>query len=230
MKRKGQFFLHLEEFNGSKYPTFIKNILKESAFDTEAALKTLENSSVTKIEGIVNENIKLVKDTVYVDNNGDLKKSPFKFLPGHEALILNIPLDLKKYIESKLAKKKTRPDIKDLKVSLKDKIKKYFENKKINLTIQPDDLTNFSVIDNRVRCLARCQICSIKVPCLYINSSWKNSNYCKHIVDCFNKKAQKNSNQVGLEVSAVQTRVEIQRANNSNLASKIIAEVQHVAR
>lgn len=221
MKRRRQFFSHLEEFNGSKYPTFIKNILKETAFDTEAALKTLENSSIKKIEQIVNENTNLVNDTIYVDNNGVLKKSPFKFLPGHEALLLNIPIDLKKYLESKLEGKKKTPDIKNLKVLLKDKITKYIENKKIDLTIQSDDFTNFSVSDNCVRCLAKCQICSIKVPCLY-NTSWKNSNYCKHIVDCFKKKAKKNSDQIST--------LEIQRAKNSNLVSKIIAEVKHVAR
>lgn len=227
MKRKGCIFLLLEKFNGSKYPTFIKDILKETAFDTEAALKTLEKSSVEKIEQIVTENTDLVKNTVYVNHDGSLKISPFKFLLGHKNLILAIPIDLQKYLQSKLEQKNAKrvPDIKNLKVLLTDKIKKYIESKKLDFTVQSDDLTNFSTSGNRVRCLARCPFCSIKVPCVY-NSSWKNSNYNKHIVNCFNKEAQKNTVKNSLENSSVK----IQRARDSDSVNKIIAEVNNVAR
>lgn len=225
MKRRRQIFSLLEEFTKSKYPKFIKQILIENAFDSEAALKTIEKSSVDKIEKIINENTDLVKDTVYVNNDGSLKKSPFKFLLGHEALILNIPLDLEKYLQSKSKKKNTTPDIINLKVLLEKKIKKYIESKGLDLTIQSDDFTSFSVSDNVVKCLARCPICSIKVPCAY-DSSWKNSNYCKHIVHCFDKKAKKKPDQ---NITAEIPR-EIQRANNGNSVSNIISEVKNVAK
>lgn len=138
---------------------------------------------------------------------------------------MNIPLDLEKYLQSKSKKKNTTPDIRNIKVLLEEKIKKYIENKRLDLTIRSDDFTSFSISDNVVKCLARCPICSIKVPCAY-DSSWKNSNYCKHIVHCFDKKSKKNPDQ-NLDQNIT---VEIQRAKNGNTVSNIISEVQNVTK
>lgn len=79
MKRRTPIFTSLEDFNGSKYPTFIKDILIATAFDSEATLGILTKNSVELIESIVNENKELLKDTRYVDNEGNFKISPINF-------------------------------------------------------------------------------------------------------------------------------------------------------
>lgn len=86
MNRRTPIFTSLEDFNGSKYPKFIKDILKATAFDRQATLRVLTKNSIDLIESIVNVNTELLKDTVYLDKEGNLKKSPFKFLPGHETI------------------------------------------------------------------------------------------------------------------------------------------------
>lgn len=88
------------------------------------------------IEASVNKNIDLLKDSVYdsvyLDENGILKKTPFKFLLGHEALLLGIPKDVEEYLSNKKQKKESKnlpPPIDQLKVSLIKKVTEFAEKK-----------------------------------------------------------------------------------------------------
>lgn len=75
-------------------PDYIVNILRNSGFESLSALALLEANSIDEIEKFVNENRLLVVDTIY--NN----KKEFKFLPGHRALLLNLPRNIEKYQNS----------------------------------------------------------------------------------------------------------------------------------
>lgn len=196
MKPSGVIFTRLEKSNNSKYPKFIKDILMRTAFDSAASLKTLNKSCIENIEKFVHENKELVKDTVYVDEEGNLKNIPFKFMIGHESLLLNIPKDLEVYLSKKntVEKKRETPAFDDLRSTFKNKLQKYLNKKHINLTFGEDlgeDLAkHFSKKNNRVKCIAQCPFCEARFPCVY-DSCWRVSNYFKHIVPCLKKHAPK---------------------------------------
>lgn len=80
MKRKGLILTHLESFKRVKFPIFIKNILIECAYDTVAALRTINNATILELEKFANKRLDLLKNTNYIDNTGKLKSDPLKFL------------------------------------------------------------------------------------------------------------------------------------------------------
>lgn len=78
----------------SKVPNFIIKILQESGFENISSLEHLSSNYIDDIEKIVDENRDLIADHRYkVDRK-------FKFLPGHRALLLNIPKAVEKHINN----------------------------------------------------------------------------------------------------------------------------------
>lgn len=194
MTRTPVIYSRLEKHNKNKYPIFIKNILIEAGYDSAAALKTIEKSSIEKIEKIVSENLSLLKETQYVHDSGQLKTVPFKFKIGHEALILSIPKDLIDYLSKKnIENTRKNPAIENeaasetdfdvLKESSLNKVKQFFVRKKINLKIDIALLSALTRINNQVKCYLKCPSCDIKVACNF-DTCWHISNYYKHIELC----------------------------------------------
>lgn len=210
MKRKGIIFAHLEQFKKCKYPVFIKNILIETAFDTAASLRAIKKCTIEVIENFVNDRTDLLKGTS--DNSGNLKNIPFKFLIGHEALILRLPNDVEEYLLSKNERKKEFPAIDELKKLFITRIKNFTENKHIELTLNPEDLSKFTNNKSCVKCVANCPICSSKIDCTY-STSWKISDYCKHIVTCAQNLAQNNARPTQIQRST--PNVVIQEVRNA---------------
>lgn len=73
-----------------KIPNFIIKIFEESGFETISTLELLTSSYIDDIEEIVNTNRALVINTRYKTDG------KFKFLPGHRALLLNLPKEIEK--------------------------------------------------------------------------------------------------------------------------------------
>lgn len=139
---KGLIFTRLEKSNNSKYPKFLKNILIHTGFNSAAALRIIDKNSIESIETYINDNFDeskiLLEDTLYLDSNGNLNKTPFKFLLGHRSLILNLPKDLNEHFSKKLekaSKKKTKksviPSAEELKKSFNSRVKSYTDKKKL---------------------------------------------------------------------------------------------------
>lgn len=195
MKRKAIIFSQLQNFKKSKYPEFLKNILIETAFDTAAALRTINKSTIEEIEKIVNQRTNLLKDTSYIDETGNLIKTPFKFMLGHESLLLRLPNDVDAYLSRKTKSICEIPTIDDLKVSFVERIKIFAERKNIALTLSSVlgsvNLSEFTHKENIVKCVANCPFCLIKICCSY-KSNWKICNYNKHILSCAEKAARLN--------------------------------------
>lgn len=86
-----------------KYPKFIVNILKSSAFDRNSLLY-LNEKSVQDIEKYITENPELLRGSPYfAEFNATSNTGPnldFKFKIGHKQLLLNIPKFLKKKLQS----------------------------------------------------------------------------------------------------------------------------------
>lgn len=190
MKHIGSIFTKLEKVSRSKYPKFIKNILIETAFNTPAALKAINEASIEQIESIMNNDLNLLNKTVYVNERGELKKKPFKFLIGHKALILNFPKEIselelwqkseknKKKSEKKPKRNENQDEI-DLKILLVEKVANHLKKKKIAINLELE-ITNFEKGTARDKCLVKCPFCSKKIPCTY-ETRWQISNLCTHI-------------------------------------------------
>lgn len=220
-------FAQLEKFNKVKYPQFIKRILIENGFETAAALKILNKSSVEHLERIVSENKDFfLKNTSYIDKDGQLKITPFKFKFGHETLLLNFPKDLSAYFEQKNNDKKLKIselNIEDIKISFVDKIVAYLSEKFIEGSVSPEYLSAFNKTTRNVKCLAKCLYCASQITCIF-DSSWRISNYLKHIVACSQTTA--NANATGSESIAIQSN--IQRADDVSVLHDVQNIVQTV--
>lgn len=204
MKREGLIFSQLQNFKKVKYPGFIRNILIATGFDTAAALRCIKKSTIEEIERFVNNKTDfsdLLKDSSYIDERGNLKKTPFKFMLGHEILILNLPEDVKEYKLRKVQKSEILK-IEELKLSFIERTKKFAQKKNITLTINSEDLTKFEKSNTGIKCEAKCPFCAVKTICTY-DSSWKLSNYNKHIISCARKNARVSSQIKRSEPTAV---------------------------
>lgn len=163
MKRRGIIFARIENLKNFKFPIFLKNILIESAFDSAAALKTIKKESIAEIEQFVSTRLDLLKKTEYIDESGKLKSSPFKFLPGHAALISNLPDDTEDLLRAK-NKEKDIPSIEILKSTFAEKIKQFEQKNKIRV---PTDRTIITLSNNQAKCFLKCPYCDKKIRLLF---------------------------------------------------------------
>lgn len=89
-----------------------------------------------------------------------------------------------------------------------ERINNYAVNKKFDFVVSANKLTNFTLNENRAKCLMKCFFCEVNVACLFNNNCWHISNYTKHIHDHLKKNHQ---------------RIEIQRGNQF-----VLSEVESV--
>lgn len=104
---KINIFKKLGKSLNEKLPENIGQILDESGFCTKAAILTLSDiANIKFIEEHINENREnyrtILQKTRYEN------KTPFKFLPGHVALIKSLPQEILKISQQKKENKKTR--------------------------------------------------------------------------------------------------------------------------
>lgn len=189
MKQTAPIFTKLEKLNRSKYPKFIKQILILTAFNTPAASKAINENSIRQIESAVNNNLNLLSKTEYVDKRGELKNKPFKFLIGHETLLLNFPQEIRELQTLKKSEKtpgtNQNIDQKELKILLVEKVANYIKNKKLAINIELE-ITN----STENRCSVKCPFCIKKIPCTF-DTRWRISNLCTHILSCSKKIANR---------------------------------------
>lgn len=94
----------MEQFTGETIPKLIVDILTNTGYDTPWAIQSIKCEQILKIECHINakssrfENI--FKGTVYEE------VTPFELLPGHEAMVLNLP---KVYEQMKMVEKVIQP-------------------------------------------------------------------------------------------------------------------------
>lgn len=74
---------------GEPIPESVIIILKTTGHDQKISLKTLEAKSIAEIEEFITENPTILSELPA--NSVYWRIKPFKFLPGHRALIENIP-------------------------------------------------------------------------------------------------------------------------------------------
>lgn len=221
MKRKGVIFSRLEKINKAKYPNFIKQILIENGFDTAAALRTLNKSVIENLEQIINEKTVYLKNKSYVDVDGQLKITPFKFKIGHETILLNLPKDLTDYLTQKNNtenEKISEIAIEDIKIAFVDKVVSFLSTKNISGSVSPEYLSAFTKQNKKIKCLIKCLYCSSKLNCFF-DSCWRLSNYYKHIVACSKATVLATVIQPSIQplTTGPRTKLTIQRAEHFSL-------------
>lgn len=112
-----------------------------------------------------------MQNTEYVDKSGNLKTNPFVFLPGHEALILNLPKDIDDFL-CETNKVKSIPSIDDLKSSIKEKINNFAHQNNLKISTVKTIITH---ANKKVKCFLKCSFCDTKLS-IRFESSWKLSN------------------------------------------------------
>lgn len=193
MKRSSRIFTQLEKFNRSKYPKFLKQILIETAFNIPASLKAINEQSIESIEKFVNNDLKLLNKTEYVNEKGELKVKPFKFLIGHKALILNFPKEIDVLKAAKKREKSQNRESTDENASENEltnllilKITNYCKTKKIkipNTVNLSGNISNFEQNLDQTRVSVKCPFCIKIIPCT-VDTVWRMSNFGQHITTC----------------------------------------------
>lgn len=97
-------------------PGCIEKILNDTGFDSEIALLELNEVNILNIEEFVQKNPVILKETIYEN------RIPFKFLPGHRALLLAIPNRLNNL---KVPKKKNKTSAKSFSIDRKNSTSKH---------------------------------------------------------------------------------------------------------
>lgn len=103
-----QFWNLFQSYLGkNKLPDFIIQILESAGYDTAISVQSLNEHQIEQIEKFVEININkdFLKDTVYDS------EVPFKFLPGHVALLLGAKSYIEKYIDENLKRKYKKPKL-----------------------------------------------------------------------------------------------------------------------
>lgn len=90
---KANVFKSLEKFIGDKFPDKLDEILTSAGFDVKGSLLKIDEHTVTTIENFINSNAENFVSILHGTKYESIK--PFKFLPGHVALITNLPEFLK---------------------------------------------------------------------------------------------------------------------------------------
>lgn len=194
--------------NGKKLPAFIVDVLKYSGFDTKIALANINSEDINAIEKFIDENstkfVESFKNSVYENIK------PFKFIPGHRALILNIPIVLKEH-EVLKKPKSTRKELSEneLKELLISKIQNYEQKYHYEFKLTIDDIKSFETVNGEYKCYVNCKFCAKSFLCTF-KMHWMTSNLFKHLKTHFEE----------IEIQSVRSYARNGQENNLNLENE----------
>lgn len=168
----------------SKVPTCMKKLLTLSGYNSALSFKLVTEETLHDAEHFIEENHWNV-----VDEFDEYKNvTPFKFLPGHKALIFGIKVQIDDFQESKKLKKKMKltavlNEI-ELQTPLLHQLSSFTKNLGLKAVWTKDSLNDSTF--TATECASFCT-CTILCPlcCSSFNvrfdKHWKNSNIYKHL-------------------------------------------------
>lgn len=160
----------------------MKKILLKCGYGHELALQTLNEEKIITIEYFVNRNKNLLAETRY-------EKNPmFKFLPGHRAIIKDIPHKIAGYKKTKQAKLALESSQMlfnqerrtELKHALVEKVINYTKKIKFDQTLSIRNVTQCKEVGSLLQCRLKCPLCDKQYLCNY-KTYWAISNLEHHI-------------------------------------------------
>lgn len=151
-------------------PDIVVKILRASGFDSKAALTILNHESLVDIEEYVEENRALVFNSIYSD------KHPFKFFPGHKAIVLDMPRRLEQCAVSSTSsstemrkKPLTSAEIDQEIDLLLKKLQNYIDTLHLSIQLTRSDIHDFVQASDRYKCRFTCQLCGTVISCFKAN-------------------------------------------------------------
>lgn len=235
-------FEHIEKITGVKIPTFLKNILRKTGFDSIGALKEINAELIEKIEQTVTLNLdefsQYLRKTEYASKPSSTRE--FKFLLGHRNIIETVQkklTDLKEKKKEQLEQQRESKTVKFTDIQLitkfSTKIVNYYDKKQLKAA----SLNFFSVqkltanINKKEHTLQRngktiklrvkCPFCVKKYWCGF-SGYWNITNFVHHL-----KTHKKNL----LNIQAISSApIAIPVSQNSNqLAIRTPSQTQNLA-
>lgn len=210
--------------------------MTETGFDTEIALLELNEANVRSIiEEYTQQNLDILHETIYENCE------PFKFLPGHRALLLAIPKRISSFKESKKQKRKNTtnhlqqpvdetatdaPDDLELeKKQLIEKLHKFCKNINLFLDLSLGDISDFIVLNDRIRCRVSCPYCQNKYWCLK-KKHWAVSNIESHLKK--HKEQMIAEQEQSSEPNATEKNTDANTFVNDSVSSKVSSELDKI--
>lgn len=98
---------------------------------------------------------------------------PFEFRPGDRTLFLSLPNIVRSYTDFKKTKKRTvkvpqnQKSEAELKTELLNKLMNYMKNKKYDIQLKNEFITEFVKIQDNARCRVNCTFCDMHIVCTY---------------------------------------------------------------
>lgn len=155
----------------------------KSGYNHEFALETFKDDDIKKVEKFINQNKHFLKKTVY-ENIPE-----FEFLPGHRAVLLDIPNKIKQYNKSKEEKaeekkKQAEEEIAvktaELKKSLVKKVKNYTDKIEFETKVDETNIIESTQVGTLLQCRLKCSDCEKTFLCSF-RKYWCISNFEKHL-------------------------------------------------
>lgn len=167
----------------SKVPECIKTLLTKCGYNSTWSFKSVTEEKLSEAEHFIESQYRKHADEF--EEYKDIK--PFKFLPGHKALIFGIKSEIDDFQENKRPKKNTKSkfilDERDIQTSLLHQMSAFTKG----LDLQADwsksiKDSSFTKTENALfgTCTVLCPICT-SVFIIRYDKHWKNSNICKHV-------------------------------------------------
>lgn len=167
----------------SKVPPSIKKLLTLTGYNSIWSFKSITEQSLSEAEDFIETTYR--KDADEFDEYKEIK--PFKFLPGHKALIFGIKSEISEIQDTKKSNKinKSKPVLteNDIHTSLLCQMSSFTKG----LGLQADwsnaiKSSDFTETENTPLCACNvvCPICSSSFIVRY-DKHWKNSNISKHL-------------------------------------------------
>lgn len=198
----------MERLAGEKFKDNLCNILIETGYDSKTAIKSFSNpQTFSEIEKHINQHrlkfTEILKGTKYENSN------PFKFLPGHIALLSSLPELLTELTNKAKSNKRqleqsnqnsiqqagniqsiahdtnqnsldSEKDHQELKKQLITKINNFSSKKNIGIAISETHIINFRLVNQLFKCSVQCPKCSKLVPCNF-EKNWICGNFQSHL-------------------------------------------------
>lgn len=199
-------FAKFKKFYGVPIPACLVSILENCGFADKECLKLIDDHRCDKLEIYINKHKQkftdIIKNTVYANQD------EFELLPGHRALLLELPKKIRE-IESKKKNRNLNLEtiyfdengftdenqiddsqlddqndeiiFNEAKTKLIEKITNYWNKKKIECTeLTLQRISNFNSVNGFHHCKFQCPFCMKKIPCTY-KKYWEVGNLQAHL-------------------------------------------------
>lgn len=164
-------------------PACVKKLLTLTGYNSALSFKQFTEGELDSTERFIEENHRNIADEF--DEYKNVR--PFKFLPGHKALIFGIKSQLEDFqAKQKITKKVKRsvPNENELHIALLNQISSFAKDNQLEVVFSTDCIKQslYTATENASFCSCNiiCPLCFSSIGTRY-DKYWKNTNVYKHL-------------------------------------------------